>query len=151
LNSRKFLSTLTSEEYQNLLQVVAIGKMKGNVTGDTSIQAIEDTLYELSKENYKVLHAVMKHCQGLAFYGSEKVQHYCEDMVSVVLDKEFVVAWESHTPEVVNTKDSWINNKGVVIGWESRVSDDERAKFFILSAQYSELIKQLKAELKINT
>ncbi|MDP2590036.1 hypothetical protein [Vibrio splendidus] len=147
----KFLDTLTSEKYPNLFHVVAIGKMSVNVTGDASIQAIEDTIFELSKEPYKFLYSVTKQCQNLALYGSDRVQRYCDDMISVVLDNEYFVDWDFHTPEVINTRNSWVNNDGQKLGWEPKVSDEERANFFILSAQYVELIEQLKSELKSNT
>ena len=69
-------------------------------------------------------------------------------MISVVLSNEFTVDWGYHkSPKLkeVNEKNS---NDGITVGWEAKASEEERNRFFILSAQYEELIEQLKLELK---
>ncbi len=69
-------------------------------------------------------------------------------MISVVLSNEYTVDWDyNKSPKLkeVNEKNS---NDRITISWEAKVSEEERNRFFILSAQYEELIEQLKLELK---
>ena len=146
----KFLSAITSDENPSLLHIVAIGIMNDSISTDTSIQSIEDIMYELSKEEYKILYALIRQCQDISLYGSETVQRYCSDMLSVALNNHYSVNWDLHTSKVIITRKSWINNDRLAYGWEPKVSDEKRLKFFILSAQYSEIVQQLKSELSNN-
>jgi len=142
-----FLSAITSDENPNLLHIVAIGIMNESVSTDTSIQSIEDTMYELAEEEHQVLYSIIKQCQDIALYGSQTVQLYCSDMLSVLLDNGYSVNWDFHTSTVNTVRNSWISNKGLEYGWEPKVTDEERLKFFTLSAQYIEIVKRLKFEL----
>ena len=142
-----FLSAITSVKNQNLLYIIAIGIMNKSVSTDTSIQSIEDTMYELSKEENKTLYSLIRQCQDISLYGSQKVQLYCSDMLSVLLNNHYSVDWDQHTSVVNSVRSLWIDNEGLAYGWEPKVTDEERLKFFVLSAQYIELVEQLKFEL----
>ncbi|CED57118.1 putative uncharacterized phage protein [Aliivibrio wodanis] len=121
--------------------------MLDNLTVDESIQKIEDSIFLLSKEQ-EFLYILDNHLKILSLYGSEKVKIYCSDILSVYLDNEYSVNWDYHSEFVRNTRDDWVNNDGVIIGWERKVTDETRAKFAIISRQYAELINQLSIELK---
>ncbi len=149
----EFLEKLSSDKSPTLFPIIAIEKLHYNITGDASIQELEDKIFDLSKSDYerKVFYSLTKHFHALSLYGSETVKLYSDDMISVLLNNEYSVDWEYHTPEVQDTRNSWVDNDGIKIGWEPKVSDEERAKFIILAAQYRELVNLLKSELKAST
>lgn len=143
----EFLSKINNEKYSKINSLFLINKMLDNLTVDESIQKIEDSIFLLSKEQ-EFLYILDNHLKILSLYGSEKVKIYCSDILSVYLDNEYSVNWDYHSEFVRNTRDDWVNNDGVIIGWERKVTDETRAKFAIISRQYAELINQLSIELK---
>lgn len=148
----KFLDEMTSDKSSATFYLVAINSLVINITSDASVQKLEDRIAILSNknENYELFFSLVSNLQILQLYGSIKVEQYCNDFISVLLGNEYVVDWNLHSNTVKSIKDDWVENNGVVIGWKPKVDEEERAKFIILSAQYVELIKQLKSELLEN-
>lgn len=145
----KFLDESISEPSSLVFKVISLGQRVKNINSDGSIQSIEDKLFEISRstEHDKLFYILTRHFKLLELYGSERVRRYCEDITSVLLRNRSAVDWSYHTQEMVEVRNRWDDNDGVVIGWEPRVTDEERARLLILSAQYDELIQQLKSEV----
>ncbi|SEF91717.1 hypothetical protein SAMN04515663_1051 [Alcanivorax sp. DSM 26293] len=145
----KFLDESISEPSSLVFKVISLDQMASNITTDGSIQSVEDKLFEISRstEYDKLFYSLTRHFKLLELHGSERVRKYCEDITSVLLGNRYEVDWTYHTQEMVAVRNQWDDNDGVVIGWEPRVTDEERARFLILSAQYNELIQQLKSEI----
>ncbi|MCL7938706.1 hypothetical protein M8009_00095 [Halomonas sp. ATCH28] len=145
----KFLDESISEPSSLVFKVISLDQMASNITTDGSIRSVEDKLFEISRstEYDKLFYSLTRHFKLLELHGSERVRKYCEDITSVLLGNRYAVDWTYHTQEMVAVRNQWDDNDGVVIGWEPRVTDEERARFLILSAQYNELIQQLKSEI----
>lgn len=145
----RFLDESISEPSSLVFKVISLDQMASNITTDGSIQSVEDKLFEISRstEYDKLFYSLTRHFKLLELHGSERVRKYCEDITSVLLGNRYVVDWTYHTQEMVAVRNQWDDNDGVIIGWEPRVTDEERARFLILSAQYNELIQQLKSEI----
>lgn len=145
----RFLDESISEPSSLVFKVISLDQMASNITTDGSIQSVEDKLFEISRstEYDKLFYSLTRHFKLLELHGSERVRKYCEDITSVLLGNRYAVDWNYHTQEMVAVRNQWDDNDGVVIGWEPRVTDEERARFLILSAQYHELIQQLKSEI----
>jgi hypothetical protein len=144
-----FLNSMVADHSSGSVKLISLNQLVVNVNTDHSIQIIEDSIYALSKENKdnQLFVKLLSNMQVLKLYSSKKGEQYIDDFMAVLLDNDFTINWESHSVEVQKVRNSWIDNTGEIIGWEPRVTDEERAKFIILSAQYVELVKLFKAEL----
>ncbi|ELB2250019.1 hypothetical protein QNZ72_004470 [Vibrio parahaemolyticus] len=145
-----FLKSMSEDKSSVSMKLIGLNQMVRNVTTDASIQRIEDNLELLSAKNRsdKLFLYLISNMQALQLHGSEKVDLYIDDFMSVLLGNEFLVDWDLHDDDTRSVRNNWIDNDGPAYGFEEKVSDDERAKFIILSAQYVELVKLLKAELR---
>lgn len=146
----RFLKNMSEDKYSASIKLIGLNQMVRNVTTDKSIQRIEDSLAVLSAENHsdKLFLYLTSNMQALKLHGSEKVEKYIDDFMSVLLGNEFLVDWDIHDKDTRSIRNDWIENNRPAYGFEEKVNDDERAKFIILSAQYVELVKLLKAELR---
>ncbi|HFQ5381018.1 TPA: hypothetical protein ACGUMU_004282 [Vibrio vulnificus] len=145
-----FLKSMSEDKSSASIKLIGLNQMVRNVTTDESIQRIEDSLAVLSAENHsdKLFLYLTSNMQALKLHGSEKVDRYIDDFMSVLLGNEFLVDWDIHDEYTRSIRNDWIENDRPAYGFEEKVNDDERAKFIILSAQYVELVKLLKAELR---
>lgn len=145
-----FLRSMSEDTSSVSIKLIGLNQMVRNVTTDASIQKIEDNIEILSYENRsdKLFLYLISNMQVLQLYGSEKVDLYINDFISVLLGNDFLVDWDLHDEDTKSIWNTWTNNNRPAYGFEKKVSDDERAKFIILSAQYVELVKLLKTELR---
>ncbi|EKO3449185.1 hypothetical protein RAX51_002496 [Vibrio fluvialis] len=145
-----FLRSMSKDTSSVSIKLIGLNQMVRNVTTDASIQKIEDNIEILSYKNRsdKLFLDLISNMQALQLYGSEKVDLYINDFISVLLGNDFLVDWDLHDEDTKSIWNTWTNNNRPAYGFEKKVSDDERAKFIILSAQYVELVKLLKTELR---
>ncbi|HDX9008511.1 TPA: hypothetical protein RQO53_000907 [Aeromonas dhakensis] len=145
-----FLNRMSEDESSVSMKLIGLNQMVRNVTTDASTQKIEDYLVLLSSENRSdaLFFYLIGNMQSLKLHGSERVEIYIDDFISVLLGNETRVNWNLHDEDTRSVRDDWINNDRKAYGFEEKVNGDERAKFIIISAQYIELIKLLKAELR---
>ncbi|EIK0772774.1 hypothetical protein [Vibrio harveyi] len=144
-----FLEKMNTSSSSTYFSLISINQLVVNVNTDLSMQKLERKFVELSEinENYELFFSLMSHLQILQLHGSEKVERYTNDLISVLLGNQDTVDWEKHTSTVRDIRNRFLDNDNPKIGWEPKVTDEERAKFIILSSQYVELIQQLKSEL----
>lgn len=145
-----FLKSMSDDKSSASIKLIGLDQMVRNVTTDESTQRIEDNIELLSGENRsdKLFLHLIGNMQALKLHGSEKVDIYIDDFVSVLLGNEYLVNWDLHDEYTRGVRNDWINNDNPAYGLKEKVSVDERAKFIILSAQYVELVKLLKSELQ---
>ncbi|MCH7349050.1 MULTISPECIES: hypothetical protein [Aeromonas] len=145
----QFLMNMSNDVSSASIKLISLNQMVQYSNTDYSIQKIENNIASLVKydtEN-KLFPYLISNMQTLRLYGSDKVELYINDFIKVFFGNDHLVDWELHDIDTREIRNTWINNKGAIYGWEPQVSDDDRAKFIILSSQYVELVTRLKSEL----
>ena len=84
-------------------------------------------------------------------HGSEQVNKIADDLLATVAFKHYEVDLESYPPQFVSYWKQWkLLQEGdhVVIGWEPRVSSDERFAAIAASHLFSYLLETIRRELR---
>ena len=86
-------------------------------------------------------------------HGSEKVNRIADDLLATVALKYHDVDLDSYPPQFVSYWEYWKalqKSDGVAIGWEPKVSPDERFTAIIASRLFSHLLETIREELRQN-
>ena len=146
-----FLSAISRNNSPIIAEILNIGELSKHVATDAEIQVLEDKFSELSKLNneYKISWQLDSDFSVLRLYGSDLVRQYCDDILSVLVLREYDVEWNNYPKELVSLKNIWVKyqENGIAYGWEEKVTGEERVMFVILSAMYKNLLTQLRNEL----
>jgi hypothetical protein len=133
------------------VEMIRIGELFEYVCTDEEVQSLEDRLGRFIQLNcaYKNFLELKNIFDILRLHGSNLVRKYCDEILLVLMCREYDVKWEKYPNNLILLKDKWVDNQenGIVYGWEEKVSNEERVMFVLLSAMYENLLAQMRNEL----
>lgn len=149
-----FLTTVNRNKSPLISDILSIGQLTKHVATDMEMQILENKFGKLASSNreYNISLQLDSDFNILRMHGSNIVRQYCDDIITILALRESDVNWSKYSEEINEKRDIWIGPKQEteVDYVDTKVTDEERMIFVLLSTLYTELINQLSTELQGN-
>lgn len=148
-----FVETVNRRNSPELSQLLHLGALVDRVATDGKIQDLEDRFSEVIKNlhSYDTYLQLSSDFGVVRLHGSEQVNKIADDLLATVVFRSHQIDLDSYPPEFVSYWEQWrLLQEGdrIVIGWEPKVSPDERFTAIAASHLFSYLLEVIRRELR---